>query len=62
MDNLGKIVDVKLKSAVNGKKKFTGELRQYEDGMITVLVDGEPVSFEQNQAASVKLHIDIFSI
>lgn len=60
LDNLGKTVDVKLKQAVNGKRKLKGELHHYENGTVTVIVDGETVSFDQSQAANIKLHVDLF--
>lgn len=54
---MGRLVDVKLYSGVNGKKLHTGNLKSYEDGSVTVEVDGEELKFTKEQIAKVNLAI-----
>lgn len=54
---IGHDVNVKLFSEIGGKKSFTGELKDFSNGTVTVCVDGEDISFEQKAAAIIKLDI-----
>lgn len=54
---LGAPVDVKFYRAQNGQKTCTGTLTGYQDGGITLELDGEEVTFPKEDVASVRLHI-----
>jgi ribosome maturation factor RimP len=55
---LGAEVDVKLYRAVNGQKTRTGLLAGYEDGDVTLSVNGEEITIPKNEVAAVRLHIE----
>ncbi len=57
--NKGKTIDVKLYSAKEGKKEFTGLLKGCSDAGFTIETDGSERQFTFREAASVKLHVDI---
>lgn len=54
---LGAPVDVKFYRARNGQKTCTGTLTGYQDGVITLELEGEEVTFPKEDVASVRLHI-----
>lgn len=54
---LGSHVEVKLYRAMDGQKTFTGTLRAYADGDVTVTVGNETYTFEKALVASVHLRI-----
>ena len=54
---LGSEVDVKLYRAVLGTKLMESVLQSYEDGAVTVLFRGEPVTLEKKDVAQVRLHV-----
>ena len=54
---LGAEVDVKLYRAVNGQKTRTGLLTGYEDGDVTLSVNGEELTIPKNEVAAVRLHV-----
>lgn len=56
--NIGKEVEVKLKKAVQGKKKkFVGELVKADSESITLLLNGEETVFEKNNTDVVRPYI-----
>ncbi len=56
---LGSFVAVKLYRAEDGAKEFTGYLRGYEDGAVTVETKGgEQRTFEKDRVASVHLRLE----
>ena len=54
---MGHEVELRLYRPLDGKKSFVGELSGYEDGDVSLLVGGEPKTFEKKQIAKVNLHI-----
>ncbi len=55
----GKKVDIKLYGAKDGKKEFTGLLKEFDDTGFTIETDGSERQFTYKETASVKLHVDI---
>ena len=55
---MGSSVSVKLFRPVNGAKEFVGTLTGYEDGAVTITVNGSPVRFERNEVALVRLYVE----
>lgn len=54
----GSMVDVKLYSPLNGKKAYTGILKSYDNGSVTVTEGSTDYTFEKSQMAKVNLHVD----
>jgi len=54
---LGSRVEVKLYRALQGGKEHVGTLRSYEDGDLSLEVNGETLRFEKNDIAMVRLRI-----
>jgi ribosome maturation factor RimP len=54
---LGAEVDVKFYKAVNGQKSCTGILTGYEDGNVSLNLNGEAVTLEKKDVAFVRLHV-----
>lgn len=55
---LGAPVDVKFYKAVNGQKTCTGILAGYDDGALTLELEGAPTTFAKEEIALVRLHVD----
>ncbi len=55
---LGSMVLVKLYKPVDGRKEIVGTLTGYEDGAVTITVNGSPVRFEKNEVALVRLYVE----
>lgn len=55
---IGQDVDVRLFKAVDGTKEFTGNLTAYEDGKLTISVDGTEKQFETSQISKINLHVE----
>ena len=55
---IGAKVDVKLFSQLNGKKEFTGIIKNYENGEITFDCGGELLTTNTKNAAYIKLHFE----
>ncbi len=55
---LGSQVDVKLYRPKDGRKEFTGELKGYEDGAVTVSIGGEDITFGKQEIALTRLHME----
>ena len=51
-------VTVRLIRAIDNQKEFTGTLKAYENGIITLDIDGEERSFEKKLCAFCKLYDD----
>ncbi len=54
---LGSEVEVKLYRPCDGRKAFVGTLERYNDGDVTVAVDGETRTFEKSAVAQVRLYV-----
>ena len=55
---LGSTVLVRLYKPVDGRKEVVGTLTGYEDGAVTITVNGSPVRFEKNEVALVRLYVE----
>lgn len=55
---LGEKVDVRLYRPKDGKKEFTGVLKGFENGDVTVTLGDSDVTFGKQEIALVRLHID----
>lgn len=55
---IGEKVNIGLYKAINGTKKLCAVLRGFEDGIITVDVNGEVIEIPQKQTTQVRLHFD----
>ncbi len=58
---MGLEVELKLYTPLDGVKQFRGILSGYEDGIITLLMNGENKSFEQKAVAVIRPYIDVES-
>lgn len=54
---LGQEVEVRLYRPRDGRKDFHGPLAAYEDGSVTLTVDGAPMVFEKKDLALVRLYV-----
>ncbi len=54
---MGAEVEVKLYKPLEGRKSFVGALAGYENGDVTLLLDGEERRFQKAQVAQVRLHV-----
>jgi ribosome maturation factor RimP len=57
--SIGKSVDVKLYSAKDGKKEYTGVLKTYDDLGFAIEEKGNCKTFTYKETAQVRLHVDI---
>ena len=55
---LGASVLVKLYRPKDGKKEVVGTLTGYDNGAVTLDVGGQPVRFEKNEVALVRLYVE----
>lgn len=55
---IGKTVDVKLYKASDGKKEFTGVLKDYKNGEAGIEYGGEVFYTNTKEAAYIKLHFE----
>lgn len=55
---LGCPVDVSLYKPINGAKKYTGELSEYNNGDIVIASETGNISFNKNDIADVHLHCE----
>lgn len=53
----GAKVEVKLYRGVDGRKEFIGNLAGYENGSVTVEIDGAQRTFEKENIAQVRLRV-----
>ena len=56
---LGKTVEVKLYKPQDGKKQFFGDLTGFENGVITIKIGEETLSFEQKSVALIRPFVDV---
>lgn len=54
---LGEAVDVKLYKPREGRKEFTGPLTAYDNGAVTLALEPEPLTFQKEEIAQVRLHV-----
>jgi len=58
MQCIGKEVDVSLYKAVDGKKSFSGTLKNFDDGVVTIIdADGSETMLLKEQITKTKLKI-----
>ena len=55
---MGSPVTVKTYQARNGRKEFAGTLAGYEDGAVTIEAAGATHTFQKNEVAQVRLHVE----
>lgn len=55
---MGQSVEVKLYKAIQGRKSFVGELRNYNDGDVTISVGDIEYQFTKSDIAHVNLHAE----
>ena len=55
---IGEVVEIGLFKAVNDSKTLLAELKGFENGNITVSIDGEEMSIMQSETTYVKLHFE----
>ena len=53
--SIGKLIEVKLYSAVNGMKELEGELKTFDEGSVTVNVGEEDLKLERSNISGVRL-------
>ena len=54
----GQEVEVKLYRPRDGRKDYVGLLRLYDDGNVTIEVNGVPMAFEKKEVALVRLYVE----
>ncbi len=55
---MGEIIDIKLYKPLEGKKEYQGELKQFENGVITIIDENDKeIQFVQKETASVRLAV-----
>ena len=55
---MGEIIDIKLYKPLEGKKEYQGELKQFENGIITIIDENDKeIHFVQKETASVRLAV-----
>ncbi len=55
---IGEIIDIKLYKPLDGKKEYQGELKQFDNGIITIADEhGQEIQFAQKETASVRLAV-----
>lgn len=55
---MGFDVDVSLYKSVNGIKKYTGELAEYNGGNIVINTETQSIEFNKDEIADVHLHFE----
>lgn len=56
--NIGKLIDIKLYAALNGKKELTGKLKEYDSDVCIIETNIGNVTIERKKAALIRPHID----
>lgn len=55
----GELVDIRLYKPIDGVRDFTGELSDYQEGLISILLDEETeMQLNRSEAAFIRLHFD----
>ncbi len=52
--SIGKLLDIKLFKAVDGRKEFTGVLKEYNDKTITLVIDEKEYEFQRADLAMIR--------
>ena len=55
---LGAEVDVRLYRPLDGRKEYTGVLKEYAGGDVTIDAGGAPRTFAKKDVAQVRLHVE----
>ena len=55
---LGTEVDVRLYRPLDGRKEYTGVLKEYAGGDVTIDAGGAPRTFARKDVAQVRLHVE----
>lgn len=55
---MGASVSVRLFRPVEGKKEYIGTLAGYEDGAVTIRAAENTYTFQKNEVAQVRLHVE----
>ena len=55
---MGSSVSVKLFKPIGGAKEFIGKLAGYADGAVTIDTAGTTYTFQKNEVAQVRLHVE----
>ena len=55
---VGKSVDVKLYTKLDGKKEFSGILEKWDDDSVSISNEGEEMVFKRENIAIIRLRID----
>ena len=55
---LGTAVDVRLYRPLDGRKEYTGVLKEYAGGDVTIDAGGAPRTFARKDVAQVRLHVE----
>lgn len=55
---MGSSVSVKLFKPIGGAKEFVGKLTGYADGAVTIEAAGTTHTFQKNEVAQVRLHVE----
>jgi len=55
---MGSSVSVKLFKPIGGAKEFIGKLAGYADGVVTIDTAGTTYTFQKNEVAQVRLHVE----
>lgn len=55
---MGSAVTVRLFRPVAGAKEFVGTLTAYKEGAVSIQVGGETHTFQKNEVAQVRLHVE----
>ena len=58
---MGTVVELKLYKSRDGKKQFTGTLTGFENGEITLEINGAEAKFTQKETALIRPFIDVES-
>ncbi len=56
---MGSAVEVRLYRPVDGSKRFTGTLANYQDGAVSITQGERTLRFEKDQIAQVRLYVEI---
>ena len=56
---MGSAVEVRLYRPVDGSKRFTGTLVDYQDGAVSITQGERTLRFEKDQIAQVRLYVEI---
>ncbi len=57
--SLGKMVDIRLYRPMDGKKEWTGLLKNHDQNSVVIEIEGNEKPFENKDVALVRLHADI---